>query len=60
MSRQTLNQIVLKDLEDTKEEIISYRLAVGTGIEDHYDPVLDDQEIVPALDKVIAYYKDLK
>lgn len=60
MSRPSINQFVLDDLECQKCEIIKYRLAVGSGIDNNYDPVLDDDEIVPALNKVIEFYKRLK
>jgi hypothetical protein len=60
MTRPTINQIVIDDLECQKGEIIKYRLAVVNGIEDYEHPILTDADIVPALDKVISYYKSLK
>lgn len=60
MTRPTINQIVIDDLECQKGEIIKYRLSVINGIEDYEHPILTDADIVPALDKVIKYYKELK
>jgi hypothetical protein len=60
VTRPTINQIVIDDLECQKGEIIKYRLSVINGIEDYEHPILTDADIVPALDKVIKYYKELK
>ena len=60
MTRPTINQIVIDDLECQKGEIIKYRLSVVNGIEDYEHPILTDADIIPALDKVIKYYKELK
>jgi hypothetical protein len=60
VTRPTINQIVIDDLECQKGEIIKYRLSVVNGIEDYEHPILTDADIIPALDKVIKYYKELK
>jgi hypothetical protein len=59
MSRPSIEQIVIDELEDQKDQIMSYRIAVLSGIESFEDPVLNDAEIIPALEKVIAHYKGL-
>jgi hypothetical protein len=60
MSRPSLNQFILDDLECQKGEILKYRLSVLSGIEDYEHPILNDEEILPALDVVIKYYRGLK
>ena len=55
--RQTLNEIVVNELQADHNEIIDYRKAVASGIEDYVDPVLDDAELTNAFEKVISYYK---
>ena len=57
--RPSIEQIVIDELEDQKDQITSYRTAVLNGIESFEDPVLNDSEILPALEKVIAHYKTL-
>lgn len=56
--RQTLNDIVVNELQAEHDEIIEYRKAVASGIEDCADPVLDDVELTNAFDRVISYYKN--
>ena len=53
--RQTLNQIVVNELQAEHNEIIEYRRAVASGIEDYEDPVLTDTELTDSLQKVINY-----
>lgn len=55
--RQTLNDIVVNELQAEHDEIIEYRKAVASGIEDYVDPVLDDIELTNAFEKVISHYK---
>ena len=57
--RPSIEQIVIDELEDQKDQITSYRTAVLNGIESFEDPVLNDAEIIQALEKVIAHYKTL-
>jgi hypothetical protein len=57
--RPSIEQIIIDELEDQKENIINYRISVINGIESFEDPVLNDEEIIPALEKVIAHYKTL-
>lgn len=59
MSRPSIEQIVIDELKDQKEQILRYRTAVLNGIDTFEDPVLNDEEIIPALEKVIAHYKGL-
>ena len=54
--RQTLNDIVVNELQAEHDEIIEYRKAVASGIEDYADPVLDDVELTNALEKVITHF----
>lgn len=56
--RQTLNEIVVNELQAEHDEIIDYRKAVASGIENYIDPVLDDIELTDAFEKVISYYKN--
>jgi hypothetical protein len=55
--RKNLNDIIIEDLQAEHDEIIDYRKAVASGIEDYADPVLADAELTEALKKVIDYYK---
>ena len=55
--RPSIEQIVIDELEDQKEQIQNYRKAVASGIETFEDDVLHDDEIVPAIDKVIEHYR---
>ena len=57
--RPSIEQIVIDELEDQKEQILNYRISVSNGIELFEDPVLNDEEIIPALEKVIEHYKTL-
>jgi hypothetical protein len=57
--RPSIEQIVIDELEDQKNQIADYRIAVLNGIDLFEDPVLNDAEIIPALEKVIAHYKTL-
>lgn len=57
--RPSIEQIVIDELEDQKEQILNYRISVLNGIDSFEDPVLNDVEIIPALEKVIAHYKGL-
>jgi hypothetical protein len=57
--RPSIEQIVIDELEDQKDQITSYRTSMLNGIELFEDPVLNDSEIIPALEKVIAHYKTL-
>jgi hypothetical protein len=59
VSRPSIEQIVIDELQDQKDQIISYRISVLNGIESFEDPVLNDDEIIPALEKVIEHYKGL-
>ena len=54
--RKNLNDIIVEDLQAEHDEIIDYRKAVASGIEDYADPVLADVELTDALKKVIEYY----
>ena len=55
--RQTLNEIVAEELQAEHDEIIEYRKAVASGIDDTDHPVLDDTELTNALEKVITHFK---
>lgn len=55
--RKSLNDIVVEELQSEHDEIIDYRKAVASGIEDYDHPVLDDVELTNALEKVINHYK---
>jgi hypothetical protein len=55
--RPSINDIIVWELQAEHDDIISYRQAVATGIDNLYDPTLDDIELTDALKKVIAYYK---
>lgn len=55
--RPSINEIVVDELEFELLDIISYRKAVASGIEDVYDSVLDDVELTNAMQKVIDHYK---
>jgi hypothetical protein len=57
--RPSIEQIVIDELEDQKEQILNYRISVSNGIELFEDAVLNDEEIIPALEKVIEHYKTL-
>jgi hypothetical protein len=57
--RPSIEQIVIDELEDQKEQILNYRISVSNGIDSFEDPVLNDEEIIPALEKVIEHYKTL-
>jgi len=57
MSHQTLESIIAKELELEYNDILSYRKAVASGIEDIYDSVLDDSKVTDALKLVADYYK---
>jgi len=57
--RPSIEQIVIDELEDQKEQILNYRISISNGIELFEDPVLNDEEIIPALEKVIEHYKTL-
>jgi hypothetical protein len=59
MSRPSIEQIVIDELKDQKEQILSYRISVLNGIESFEDPVLNDEEIIPAIDKLIAHYESM-
>jgi len=55
--RSNLNDIIVNELQAEHDDIISYRFAVASGIEDHVHPVLDDNALTDAMLKVIEYYK---
>ena len=55
--RPSIEQIVIDELEDQKEQILNYRISISNGIELFEDPVLNDEKIIPALEKVIEHYK---
>lgn len=57
MSRPSIEQIVIDELSDQKEQILNYRKAVASGLDSFEDDVLTDNEIVPAMEKVIEHYK---
>ena len=57
--RPSIEQIVIDELEDQKEQILNYRISISNGIELFEDAVLNDEEIIPALEKVIEHYKTL-
>jgi hypothetical protein len=59
MSRPSIEQIVIDELKDQKEQILSYRISVLNGIDSFEDPVLNDEEIIPAIDKLIAHYESM-
>jgi hypothetical protein len=54
--RQTINDIVVNELQAELSDIDSYRMSVATGIESYIDPVLNDEELTKALQKVIDHY----
>jgi len=54
--RQTINDIVVNELQAELSDIDSYRMSVATGIESYIDPVLNDEELTKALQKVINHY----
>lgn len=56
--RQNLNDIVVNELQAEHDEIIKYRQAVASGIEDYEDEVLGDAELTNAFERVISYYKN--
>lgn len=55
--RPNINEIVIDELEFELNDIMAYRKAVATGIENVYDSVLDDVELTKAMQKVIDHYK---
>jgi hypothetical protein len=55
--KQTLNDIILKELTSEVDSILDYRMAIASGISDFVDPALNDDEIIQALEKVILHYK---
>ena len=55
--RPSINEIVIDELEFELNDINTYRKAIATGVEDVYDPVLDDVELTEAMKKVIDHYK---
>lgn len=55
--RPSINEIVVDELEFELNDIMAYRKAVATGVEDVYDSVLDDVELTNAMQKVIDHYK---
>lgn len=55
--RPNINEIVIDELEFELNDIVAYRKAVATGIENVYDSVLDDVELTKAMQKVIDHYK---
>ena len=55
--RTNLNDIIVNELQAEHDDIISYRFAVASGIEDHVHPVLDDNALTDAMQKVIEYYQ---
>lgn len=59
MTKQlTIKDIVIQNLEYQREQILSYKLAIGAGIDDHYHPVLEDDKILDAIDLVLEFYQD--
>lgn len=56
-TRPSIEQIVIDELQTELDEIISYRFAVASGVESHVHPVLDDNALTDAMEKVIEYYK---
>jgi len=57
MSRPNLNDIIVDELQAEYDDIVSYRFAVASGVEDHVHQVLDDNALTDAMQKVIEYYK---
>lgn len=55
--RPNINEIVIDELEFELNDIVAYRKAIATGIENVYDSVLDDVELTKAMQKVIDHYK---
>jgi hypothetical protein len=55
-TRPSIDRIVIDELQNELDEIISYRMAVASGIEDYVHPVLDDSALTDAMQKVIEYY----
>jgi len=55
--RPNINDIIVDELKAEYDEIMSYRMAVACGIEDHVDPVLEDYDLTAAIQKVFLYYE---
>jgi hypothetical protein len=55
--RPNITDIIVNELQAEHDEIVSYRFAVASGVEDHVHPVLDDNALTDAMLKVIEYYK---
>jgi hypothetical protein len=55
--RPSIDDIIINELQAEHDEIVSYRFAVASGVEDHVHPVLDDNALTDAMKKVIEYYK---
>jgi hypothetical protein len=55
--RPNITDIIVNELQAEHDEIVSYRFAVASGIENHVHPVLDDNALTEAMLKVIEYYK---
>ena len=57
MSRSNLNDIIVNELQAEYDDIVSYRFAVASGVENHVHSILDDNALTDAMQKVIEYYK---
>ena len=55
--RQNLSDIIVNELQAEHDEIVSYRFAVASGVEELVHRVLDDNALTDAMQKVIEYYK---
>lgn len=55
--RPTINEIVVDELEFELNDINAYRKAVASGVDNLYDPALEDYELTSAMKKVIDHYK---
>lgn len=55
--KQNLSDIIVNELQTEHDEIVSYRFAVASGVEDLVHQVLDDNALTDAMQKVIEYYK---
>ena len=54
--RPSIDQIVADEIQSEYNEIMDYRYAVASGIENYEHEVLDDNELTDAMKRVIEYY----
>jgi len=55
--RTNITDIIVNELQAEYDDIVSYRFAVASGVEDLVHAVLDDNALTDAMQKVIEYYK---